>query len=99
MRHRRSIAALFLLAATLVGIPAFAQDVPEIIRGRITDDSSRGVVASVMVTRGPDRLTQQTTSDSTGRYSVRFEEGTGDYLVYVTAAGFNPVRRRVTRAT
>ncbi|MEO8333489.1 MAG: carboxypeptidase-like regulatory domain-containing protein [bacterium] len=99
MRPRRSTAALALLAAILVGTPALAQSVPEIIRGRITDDSSRAVVASIMVTRGPDRLTQQTTSDSTGRYSVRFEEGTGDYLVYVSAAGFNPVRRRVTRAT
>ena len=41
-----------------------AQSGPETIRGRITDDSSHAVVATVMVTRGPDRLTQQTTSDA-----------------------------------
>ncbi len=99
MRPRRPLGALTLLAAIFAGTTASAQNVPEIIRGRITDDSSRSVVATIMVTRGPDRLTQQTTSDSSGRYSVRFEEGTGDYLVYVSAAGFNPVRRRVTRAT
>ncbi|MEO5814024.1 MAG: carboxypeptidase-like regulatory domain-containing protein [Gemmatimonadaceae bacterium] len=99
MRPRHLLAALSVLVAILASTPALAQNVPEIIRGRITDDSTRGVVASIMVTRGPDRLTQQTTSDSTGKYSVRFEEGTGDYLVYVSAAGFNPVRRRVTRAT
>ena len=32
-----------------------------------------------------DRLTQQATTDSAGRYSSRFDVGTGDYLVYVTA--------------
>ena len=53
--------------------------------------------ASIVVTRGPDRLTQQTTSDSSGNYSTRFEQGTGDYLVYVTAPGFKSARRRVQR--
>ena len=72
---------------------------PDVIRGRVTDDSSRALVATIMVTRGPDRLTQSTTSDSMGRYSVRFEQGTGDYLVYVTATGYKPARRRVTRQT
>ncbi len=52
-----------------------------------------------MVTRGPDRLTQQGITDSTGHYLVSFAEGTGDYLVYVTAAGLKPVRRRVSRQT
>src|SRR5258706_10575972 len=42
---------------------------------------------------------QQTTTDSAGRYLVRFKQGTGDYLVYVTAAGFKAARRRVTRQT
>ena len=31
----------------------------DVIRGRVTDDSSHGLAATVMVTRGPDRLTQQ----------------------------------------
>jgi len=50
-----------------------------------------------MVTRGPDRLTQQTTSNANGDYSTRFEQGTGDYLVYVSAPGFKAARRRVQR--
>jgi hypothetical protein len=72
---------------------------PEVIRGKVIDDSAHAVVATVMVTRGPDRLTQQTASDSSGNYSTRFEQGTGDYLVYVSAPGFKPARRRVQRVS
>jgi hypothetical protein len=51
----------------------------------------------VTITRGPDRLVQSDTTDSAGNYRIRFEQGTGDYLVYVSAAGFNSARRRVQR--
>ncbi|HST08327.1 MAG TPA: carboxypeptidase-like regulatory domain-containing protein, partial [Gemmatimonadaceae bacterium] len=67
------------------------------MRGRVTDDSSRAVLASITVTRGPDRLVQQATTDSLGNFRVRFEQGTGDYLVYVSATGFTSARRRVQR--
>ena len=71
---------------------------PDLVRGRVIDDSSRAVVgAAVMITRGPDRLLQQTTTDSAGRYSSRFENGTGDYLVSITAVGLKTARRRVQR--
>ena len=70
----------------------------DVIRGRVTDDSARSIAAAtVIVTRGPDRATQQTTTDSAGSYSVRFEPGTGDYLVYVSATGYRTARRRVQR--
>ena len=71
---------------------------PELIRGKVTDDSSHALVAKVMITRGPDRLTQEATTDSAGNFAIRFEEGTGDYLVYVSATGFSSARRRVQRA-
>src|SRR5687768_8619945 len=74
------------------------QTAPEVIRGRVTDDSSRAVVATVTVTRGPDRLVQQATTDSAGNFRVTFQEGTGDYLVHVSATGFTSARRRVQRA-
>jgi Carboxypeptidase regulatory-like domain len=62
----------------------------------VTDDSARTIKGvTVMVTRGPDRLTMQATIDSTGRFRVRFEPGTGDYLVHVSAPGFKTARRRV----
>lgn len=89
-------AALFLL---LVAMPATAQEAqPDVVRGRVTDDSARAVVAAaIVVTRGPDRLVQETTTDSTGSYRVRFDTGTGDYLVAVSAEGLRSARRRVQR--
>ncbi|WP_275827832.1 carboxypeptidase-like regulatory domain-containing protein [Roseisolibacter sp. H3M3-2] len=78
--------------------PLAAQGTPEIVRGRVLDDSARAVLgAAIHVTRGPDRLTQQTTTDSAGRYLVRFADGTGDYLVAVSAPAYRPARRRVQR--
>ena len=63
----------------------------------LVDDSSHAIVATIMVTRGPDRLTQQATADSAGNFRVRFEVGTGDYLVYVSAPGFSSSRIAPTR--
>ena len=80
-------------------MPVSAQQTqPEMVRGKVTDDSSRVIAgAAVMVTRGPDRLTLKDTTDAAGLYSVHFDEGTGDYLVYVSASGFRAARRRVQR--
>jgi hypothetical protein len=91
-------AVLCALAFALLANPAGAQTEADVVRGRVLDDSSRAVAgATVMITRGPDRLTQQTTTDSSGAFSSRFEQGTGDYLVYVSATGFKAERRRVQR--
>lgn len=92
----RSLVASFVIALAAAPLGA-QQSVPEVIRGRVTDDSSRALVATVIVTRGPDRLVEKTESDSAGNYRVRFEQGTGDYLVYVSAPGFKAARRRVQR--
>ncbi len=95
MLGKPSLVALFLAVASAT---ATGQS-PDVIRGRVTDDSARAIVATVMVTRGPDRLTQTDTTDAAGDFSVRFEQGTGDYLVYVSAPGFKSARRRVQRET
>ncbi len=98
MRLRHVLVVSVNLAALFTGTRLHAQQAADVIRGRVTDDSSRALVAAtVMVTRGPDRLTMSDTTDSNGNYSVRFEEGTGDYLVYVSATGFKASRRRVQR--
>lgn len=90
---RRAAVLLCLVTLTLS-----AQGTSDIIRGRVTNDSARVVTgASVFVTRGPDRAFKQTTTDSAGRYSVTFEDGTGDYLVAVSSVGLKPARRRVQR--
>ncbi|HKH94445.1 MAG TPA: carboxypeptidase-like regulatory domain-containing protein, partial [Gemmatimonadaceae bacterium] len=94
----RTRSILCILALTSAASSAAAQTEADIVRGRVTDDSSRAVVgATIMITRGPDRLTQQATTDSSGAFSSRFEQGTGDYLVYVNATGFKTERRRVQR--
>jgi hypothetical protein len=86
------------VALQLAATTGLAQDKhPDVIRGKVTDDSAHALVAKIMVTRGPDRLTQEASTDSSGNFSVRFEEGTGDYLVYVSAPGFSSARRRVQR--
>ncbi|MEP6620595.1 MAG: carboxypeptidase-like regulatory domain-containing protein [bacterium] len=77
---------------------ARAQIRPETIRGRITSDSGIAIRgASIAATMAPDRLTFTATTDSAGTYAIRFERGTGDYLVYVGAAGYRPFRKRITR--
>ncbi len=87
--------ALALVLLTGTALQAQAAD---IVRGRVLDDSSRALVgAAVIITRGPDRLVQQTLTDSVGRYSLRFDPGTGDYLVNVSSIGFKTARRRVQR--
>ena len=94
-RFAAALSCVALLAAAPTGLRAQTAD---IVRGRVIDDSSRAVVgAAVNITRGPDRLVQSTVTDSTGRYSLRFDPGTGDYLVHVAFAGFRPARRRVER--
>ncbi|MFL5596558.1 MAG: carboxypeptidase-like regulatory domain-containing protein [Gemmatimonadaceae bacterium] len=98
VHFRVRVMAVIGLCIATVASRAWAQDTTaDVIRGRVTDDSSHAIVAAIMVTRGPDRLTQQTTSDSAGNFRVRFEQGTGDYLVYVSATGFSSARRRVQR--
>jgi hypothetical protein len=88
-----NVAAMLLLAVGTVRAQS-----ADIVRGRVLDDSSRALVgASVVITRGPDRLVQSTVTDSAGRYSSRFEQGTGDYLVNVSSLGFRTARRRVQR--
>jgi len=89
---------LFLAITCCISASAGAQSAPDLIRGRVTDDSARIVAgASIHVTRGPDRAVKQTTTDSSGNYQLEFENGTGDYLVAVSGAGLKSARRRLQR--
>ncbi len=92
-----------LLAASVVLLvlwPALgtAQSDVDVVRGRVVGDSGQAIsAATVIITRGPDRLVKQTMTDSSGAYTIRFEQGTGDYLVNIAAIGFRTARRRVQR--
>ena len=66
----RSISPLASLLPRAFGILSLtaglaqSQSQADVVRGRVTDDSARAVIgATVMITRGPDRLTQQATTD------------------------------------
>ncbi|GAB1343496.1 carboxypeptidase-like regulatory domain-containing protein [Gemmatimonas sp.] len=99
MREFRLVPRLVLPGATLAfgAATAHAQSA-ETLRGRVTSDSGRVVTgATVLITRGPDRLVQQGITSDSGTFRITFENGTGDYLVAVQATGFKPARRRVTR--
>jgi len=96
------LSARLALAALLFMAPCLAaqQSTADVVRGHVTTDSGKTVIgATVIVTRGPDRATQNATTDSAGNYSVRFDPGTGDYLVYVASQGLKAARRRVQRQT
>lgn len=91
-----------VVAASGLGAQVPAQPAPagppDVVRGTVTSDSAGPIAgASVIITRGPDRLVQQTRTDSAGRYSSTFDPGTGDYLVYVALPPWKSARRRVQR--
>ncbi|MBC7789796.1 MAG: carboxypeptidase regulatory-like domain-containing protein [Anaerolineae bacterium] len=64
-----------------------------------SDDALPIMGAQVSVTRGPDRAYQTTTSDGSGRWRIRFAQGTGDYLVHIAAPERKTFRKRVTRGS
>ncbi len=87
----------FLIVALATASTVRAQTA-ETLRGRVTSDSGKVISgATVIITRGPDRLVQQGVTSDSGTYRITFENGTGDYLVAIQATGYKPARRRVTR--
>jgi hypothetical protein len=94
MTHRHPILVIAALAAFCS--TARAQQSADVLKGRVVNDSGKVVIgATVIVTRGPDRATQQVKSDSAGDWTVRFDPGTGDYLVFIAFPGLKSARRRV----
>jgi hypothetical protein len=97
--------ALDFVIALIAGAPLLHAQVQqpltmhrEVIHGRVTSDGTHGLAnIDVIITRAPDRVSLQTLTDSTGNYSITFDQGTGDYLVHVSGAGMETVRKRVTR--
>lgn len=78
--------------------PLQSQARHEIIRGRVTSDS--GVVvraADVIVTRTSDRVAKTTVTGPDGTYGVDWPDGTGDYVVAVSAVGFRATSMHVAR--
>ncbi len=90
----------WLRIALVLPAAAFAQGHTDIIRGTVRGDSGRIIAAATIIaTRAPDRAVFQATSDAAGTFRLLIVNGSGDYLVYVSATGWKPLRKRVTRAT
>lgn len=51
--------------------------------------------AVVVVTRAPDMVSVQSRTDSSGTFAIDTLGGNGEYLLFVSAAGFRPARMRV----
>lgn len=93
-----SVAAVTAAAVLLLPALATAQPRRESIAGRVTTDSGVAIAgATVSATMAPDRVFRQATTGTDGRYAIRFDSGTGDYLVHVGAVGYRAARKRLTR--
>jgi hypothetical protein len=96
---RRSLCcALALLLTGVAGPLAAHAQSADTLRGRVTTDSGAAIAgAEVVATRAPDRAFKSTLTEKDGRYQIVFEQGTGDYLLHVSALGRTTVRVRVKR--
>lgn len=94
----RGLVLLVLSMLCLSAVRRASAQSTETLRGVVRSDSGKVIAgATIIVTRSSDRAVSQTTSDSTGRWRLEIADGSGDYLVFVTAAGFQSARRRVQR--
>ncbi len=86
-----------MLACALSAPLTAQQSAPETVTGRVTSSATNGSIsgALVYVTRGPDRLVLQDTTDTDGRWRLIFTPGTGDYLVFISSPGSESFRKRL----
>jgi hypothetical protein len=84
--------ALFITAR---GCPAQQADV---IRGRVAAPDGNAVEnVRITVTSIPNNVTKSATTDKSGRYSVTFANGDGDYWIAIAAIGFAQKRFELKR--
>ena len=105
--HHFTRLRLSALAAALLLMPCGTRDLraqessrTDTLSGRVTSSGTNAPIsgAAIFITRGPDRLVKQDTSNADGRWRVTFTPGTGDYLVFISAPGAESFRKRVSRA-
>jgi len=91
--------ALILVLLSLASARAsFAQVSTDIIRGRITDPDAHPVQgAEVRATSYQGRVTKTATTDKTGRFTIAFINGEGDYWLDVRKLGFAAKRFEIKK--
>ena len=96
--RRLTLPTLVALAFATASRVLTAQARPDSVSGRVTTDSGAVIAgADVIVTIAPSTNTVRQTTDSAGRYAMAIPEGTGEYILYIGAAGRKPFRTRLTR--
>ena len=90
---------LFLAVAVSLLVAARAQaQSADVIRGRVTSAMGSAIAnASVMATTASGGLRRQARTDESGRYTITFPNGEGDYFLLVTAIGFAPKQFQLKR--
>jgi hypothetical protein len=91
---------LVIAAVTLAPARAvWAQGSTDVIRGRVTDaDSSRAIQGvEVKATSYRGGVSKTATTDRTGRFTIIFIDGEGDYWVYLRKLGFAPKRFEIKK--
>ncbi len=88
--------ALFAFALTAGTQPILAQ--ADVIRGRISGPNAESIQnAAVIVTSTAGGLSRNATTDATGRFTITFAGGDGDYWIQVTAIGYVVRRMQLRR--
>src|SRR5665213_132792 len=96
--RRGIIAITALVAVTTTATNASAQAHVDTIRGTVTTDSGKAIPdADIIITIAPTRDSRATKADSSGHYTMAFVDGSGDYLVHISAVGYEAFRKRITR--
>ena len=79
----------FLLAISLMAVPAFAQTT---LRGRVTDESGAVVPGAQITITGPGSLSRTTASGADGSYAFR-DLPAGSYTVHASHPTHHPVSK------
>ncbi|MEP6690593.1 MAG: carboxypeptidase regulatory-like domain-containing protein [Gemmatimonadaceae bacterium] len=86
------------LIATAFPVRSLCAQQADVIRGRITGDDGHGVEdAEVLATSVPNGVNKGAKADKSGRFTITFAGGEGDYWITVRAIGFSPRRFELKR--
>ena len=96
--RRFSLVAFLLTLLATTASPVVAQQV-DVIRGRITGQDNEPLDnVAVVVTSLSGNVNRTARTDRTGRFTVTFPNGDGDYMVTIAAVGYAQKRFEVKRA-
>ncbi len=96
MLLRRILTVLAVLSAASLPWTAGAQQA-DVIRGRVSGPDSAIANANVTVTSIEGNVSRTARTDASGRFTITFPGGDGDYMVSFTALGFAPKRFELRR--